>query len=207
MIEEKQLIFNSCFYLENIMLEIGLNSVQHFKPSIRMFNHSNEWLPFDVGEWNNLINRIPDLFEEEQGDSPSYSSIIEVEENFTIYRVYHGINITKNNKNFFIFAHDVYELLRLCILLEKKIEFLNKIEFYQFYKNILQSAHLMCSYNGMSILEIIKYICNSFNNIESSCLIEYMYYFPNEILNEFNKNYKKYYVLFLYIYISPNLSK
>ncbi|CAH1106496.1 unnamed protein product [Psylliodes chrysocephalus] len=173
----------------------GLSPARSFTPAVVM--HKDQWekVSFSSYEWEQLITHLRDSnFFNEIVDRPDdveikcgdYCKLQHV-----IYDSTKFIKVTKHNLSFFLSQADVMNLLHINNeLLVSYISMLEKVEFPNYYYNLLKSVRASFTndtYEFSDAFHKMHVFKNLDCNLKNIALGQFMYYYKYKIVNDFDR--------------------
>lgn len=198
--DEKYFLLKSSFKVPKTTFELGcgLSPARSFSPVI-ILKQTNQQLIFSTYEWAEMMDVFHDLltdfFSCQDTRNGEVHPPIKCGEFVHISKLIYDENIKqlmvmKHLRVLYLMQEDVMEIIRMDSgLLSAQVNFLEDLNFCMYFHNVLDNIRNMLPSTKLSVLELLDNVskCTSHNVLHGNALREYLYFYKEKIVNDFNK--------------------
>lgn len=178
-------------------IDCGLSPARNFCPIIRL-RMSSAKITFNSYQWTDFVNALrktqDEFFNNYNMEEKDYLPFFcdDLQSISLNKLVYDGeakqVMVMKDLSVLYLDEHDVKEILNLP-LISHRLALLEELNFCLYYFDVLNSLRqAINSTNCNSIIELLNWFCNSEGNtLLSNALRDYVFYYKDNILSDFNK--------------------
>lgn len=198
---ERFYLLQFSFQLKNspFTIDCGLSPARSFCPIIRLRMQTSE-ITFNSYEWSEFVNALKTL----QDEFFKKSNVeLEIDDYLPFFCdgfqsismskvVYDGnvkqVMVMKHLSMLYLDENDAEEILNIP-LISHRLSLLEELNFCLYYYNTLNTLRqTIINSKNVSIIELLNSFCNSEGNtLLSNALRDYVYYYKDSILYDFNK--------------------
>lgn len=188
--QEKQLINEVHYSLSDCVLQVstGISAARGFEPTVK-FNNSVDAISLMDLDWYDFIANI-DITPDNDKEKKFVETIVEFE-NFTIssqlFIDHHLLLLKSGDSVIHIDDNCIKKLINIKHLINYRLEFLRHLDFKNFYNNTILYISNFDKCDKETYIDKIKNLCTLNKCEQSYCLLEYLEFNKNVVVDDIDK--------------------